>query len=151
MSDFNTQVIEEFRSAGGEVGGRYEGSPVVLVHHHGRRSGRDYVSPMMYLPDADDPATVYVFASAGGAEAHPGWYHNLRAAGRTSIEIGADTVEVEVRELDGEERARIYAEQAARYPRFGGYETATAGIRVIPVLALRRTAPLDADPPTGTP
>jgi hypothetical protein len=36
------------------------------------------------------------------------------------------------------ERDRIYAEQARRYPGFAEYERKTAGIRVIPVLELRR-------------
>jgi hypothetical protein len=43
------------------------GAPVVLVHHRGRTSGRDYVNPMMYLPDDNDPDTIYVFATKGGA------------------------------------------------------------------------------------
>jgi len=38
----------------------------------------------------------------------------------------------------GEDRDRVYAEQARRYPGFAGYEKKTAGIRTIPVLALRR-------------
>ena len=41
----------------------FEGAPVVLVHHRGRTSGRDYVTPTMYLPDDDDPDTIYVFAT----------------------------------------------------------------------------------------
>jgi hypothetical protein len=45
---------------------------------------------------------------------------------------------VTVRQLDGEERDRVFAEQARRYPGFAKYAEKTAGIRVIPVLALRR-------------
>jgi hypothetical protein len=45
---------------------------------------------------------------------------------------------VNVRELKGAERDRIYAEQARRYPGFAKYECQTAGVRVIPVLELRR-------------
>ena len=43
-----------------------------------------------------------------------------------------------VRELAGAERDRIYAGQARRYPGFAGYERQTAGVRIIPVLELRR-------------
>ena len=39
---------------------------------------------------------------------------------------------------EGASLAEIYAEQARRYPGFAGYEQKTAGIRTIPVLALRR-------------
>jgi hypothetical protein len=45
---------------------------------------------------------------------------------------------VEVREVTGADRDRIYAEQARRYPAFGEYEVKTAGVRTIPVLELRR-------------
>ena len=43
-----------------------------------------------------------------------------------------------VRELTGAERDRVYAEQARRYPGFAEYERQTAGVRIIPVLELRR-------------
>jgi len=46
---------------------------------------------------------------------------------------------VTVSELDGEERERLFDEQVRRYPGFGEYAQRTAGIRRIPVLALRRT------------
>lgn len=41
-------------------------------------------------------------------------------------------------EVTGDERDRIFAEQARRYPGFAEYAEKTAGIRTIPVLALRR-------------
>jgi len=45
---------------------------------------------------------------------------------------------VTVSELTGDERDRVFAEQARRYPGFAEYADKTAGIRTIPVLALRR-------------
>jgi hypothetical protein len=45
---------------------------------------------------------------------------------------------VTVSEIVGEERDRIFEEQARRYPGFAKYAEKTAGIRTIPVLALRR-------------
>lgn len=136
--DWNAKTIAEFRANEGKVGGGFEGAPMVLLHHRGRKSGRDYVAPTMYLQHETDPDAIYVFASKGGAPTHPDWYQNLTAAGRTSIERGAETYEVTVHEVTGEDRDRIYAEQARRYPGFAEYETKTAGIRTIPVLELRR-------------
>jgi deazaflavin-dependent oxidoreductase (nitroreductase family) len=136
--DWNANIINEFRSNGGEVGGNFTGAPMTLLHHTGRKSGRQTVSPVMYLADADDPATIYVFASAAGAKSSPAWYYNLTAAGTGTIEVGTDTVEVTVEEITGADRDRIYAEQARRYPGFAEYEQKTAGIRTIPVLALHR-------------
>jgi deazaflavin-dependent oxidoreductase (nitroreductase family) len=138
FNDWNAQVIAEFRANAGKVGGNFEGAPVVLMHHVGRKSGKESVNPVMYLADDNDQATIFVFASKGGAPTHPDWYWNMTEAGRTTIEVGTETYEVTVREVTGVERDTVYAEQARRYPGFAEYEEKTAGIRTIPVLALTR-------------
>lgn len=138
VNDWNTRVIAEFRANDGKVGGNFEGAPVVLMHHLGRKSGKESVNPVMYLADEDDPATIYVFASKGGAPTHPDWYWNMTEAGRAVVEVGTETYDVSVREVTGEERDRIYAVQASRYPGFAEYANKTTGIRTIPVLALTR-------------
>ncbi|PRZ44411.1 deazaflavin-dependent oxidoreductase (nitroreductase family) [Antricoccus suffuscus] len=137
MSDFNSQIVDEFRANGGNVGGPFEGAPMVLVHHEGRKSGASYVSPMMYLP-ADDADAIYVFASKAGAPTNPDWYFNLTAAGQATVEVGTDTFKVDVEELKGATRDEVYAEQARRFPGFAGYEDKVKGVRTIPVLKLRR-------------
>jgi deazaflavin-dependent oxidoreductase (nitroreductase family) len=139
MNDWNTQTITEFRENEGRVGGMFEGAPIALVHHRGRKSGAEYVAPMMYLAADGDASTIYVFASKGGAPTHPDWYHNLTSAGLAEVEVGTETYPVTVSEVTGQERDRIYQKQASLYPGFAGYEEKTAGIRTIPVLALRRT------------
>ena len=113
---------------------------MVLVHHRGRKSGQERVSPMMYLADEQDPSVIYIFASKAGAPTHPDWYYNLVAAGAASVEVGTETYPVTVREITGDDRDRIYAEQARRYPGFGEYAEKVAGVRTIPVLALTRSA-----------
>ena len=136
--DGNSKIIEEFRANQGRVGGFFDGAPMVLVHHRGRRTGQERVNPLVCLPDEQDPDTVYVFATKGGSPTHPSWYHNLVSAGRAHVERGTDEYDVTVRELQGEERDRVYAAQARLRPNFADYERKTAGIRTIPVLALRR-------------
>jgi len=132
----NQKVIDEFRANGGQVGGPFEGAPMVLVHTRGRKSGQEYVNPMMYMASERGDGTIYVFASKGGAPTNPDWYYNLTAAGEASVELGASSSPVTVSELTGEERDTIYAEQARRYPGFAEYAEKTTGIRTIPVLAL---------------
>jgi deazaflavin-dependent oxidoreductase (nitroreductase family) len=138
IADWNAKVIAEFRANEGRVGGQFDGAPIVLLHHRGRSSGSEFVNPVMYLRDETDADTIYVFASKGGAPTNPDWYHNLTAAGSTRVEVGTETYDVGVRDVVGEDRDRIYAEQARRYPGFADYETSTAGVRTIPVLALTR-------------
>jgi deazaflavin-dependent oxidoreductase (nitroreductase family) len=136
--DWNAQTIAEFRANEGKVGGTFEGAPMVVVHHRGRRSGREYVTPTMYLPHDTEQDSIYVFATKGGAPTHPDWYYNLTDAGGGSVERGTETYDVTVRELAGAERDRIYAEQARRYPGFAEYARQTDGVRTIPVLELTR-------------
>jgi deazaflavin-dependent oxidoreductase (nitroreductase family) len=135
--DRNAKTVAEFRANEGRVGGIFEGAPMVVVHHRGRKSGREYVTPMMYLPHETEQDIIYVFATKGGAPTNPDWYHNL-TAGDGSVERGTETYEVTVHELTGAERDRIYAEQARRYPGFAAYARQTAGVRTIPVLELTR-------------
>ena len=138
LDDFNRNIVDEFRANGGVVGGPFEGAPMALVHTRGRTSGREYVTPTMYLPDETEPDTIYVFATMGGAPTNPDWYRNLTAAGTATIERGTRTYQVTVGDLTGADRDRVYAEQARRYPGFAEYERQTTGIRTIPVLELRR-------------
>ena len=58
--DWNAKTIAEFRANEGRVGGNFEGAPMVLVHHRGRKSGREYVNPMMYLPHDTETYKVTV-------------------------------------------------------------------------------------------
>jgi deazaflavin-dependent oxidoreductase (nitroreductase family) len=134
----NQQVIAEFRANEGRLGGGFAGAPMVLVHHVGRKSGKQYVIPLVYLPKDGEDESIYIFASKGGAPADPDWYDNLVAAGQATIEVGASTYPVTVTRLSGDERSRVYAEQVRRMPGFGEYEAKTAGIRTIPVLELTR-------------
>jgi len=138
VSDFNANVIEEFRANEGRVGGPFAGAPIVLVHHRGRKTGKESVAPMMYLPHESDDDVIYVFASKGGAPENPAWYYNLVAAGHATVERGTDTYPVNVRELTGTERDQRYEQQAGLYPGFAEYAVKTAGIRTIPVLELTR-------------
>lgn len=137
-NDWNQKVIAEFRANQGQVGGGFAGAPMVLVHHVGRKSGKEYVIPLVYLAKEGDDDSIYIFASKAGAPVHPDWFHNLVAAGEATVEVGTASYPVTITELSGGERDRVYAEQVRRMPGFGEYEAKTTGIRTIPVLELKR-------------
>ncbi len=135
MQDFNRKVIDEFRENGGRVGGQFAGAPLLLLHTKGAKSGAERVSPVMYL---DLDGHRYVFASKAGMETNPDWYHNLVADPAVRVEVGVDTYAATARPLAGEERDRVFGEQARQYPIFAGYQEKTA--RVIPVVELVQAA-----------
>jgi len=132
-SDFNAQTIAEFRRNHGKVGGSFEGAPLLLLHTLGRRSGKPRVNPTMYLKDGE---RYLVFASKGGADTNPDWYHNLMAHPDVKIEVGDETIEVHAEEIKGREHDILYKRQATLYPRFADYQRATK--RIIPVVALTK-------------
>jgi deazaflavin-dependent oxidoreductase (nitroreductase family) len=138
LSDWNQQIIKEFRANNGNVGGQFAGAPMALVHHVGRKSGTRYVTPLVYQPKDGPDDSIYVFAAFAGAPEHPDWYYNLAAAGQGIVEVGTDVYEVTVSEVTGDDRNRVWAKQVSLAPGFGDYEKKTAGIRVIPILELTR-------------
>ncbi len=135
QNDRNAQIIAEFRANGGRVGGRFENATLLLLHTTGAKSGNERVTPLVCLADSD---RLLVFASKAGAPTHPDWYHNLVANPRVTVEVGEEAYEATASTLEGEERDRIYAIQAARSPIFAEYQQ-KAGDRSIPVVVLHRT------------
>jgi deazaflavin-dependent oxidoreductase (nitroreductase family) len=131
MNDFNQAVIDEFRANDGKVGGPFEGAPVLLLTSTGARSGERRTTPVMYLPDG---GRMVIFASKGGAPTNPAWYHNLLANPSATVEVGADTVDVDAAVTSGEERSRLFDRQAELFPQFKDYAEKTN--REIPVVAL---------------
>jgi deazaflavin-dependent oxidoreductase (nitroreductase family) len=120
VSDFNAQIIDEFRANGGTVGGPFEKAAMILVHHRGAKSG------------------FAVFASRGGAPEHPSWFHNLVANPDTVVEVGTETIPVRARVLEGDEREAIWTKQKEAVPVFADYERRADGIRQIPVILFER-------------
>jgi len=135
-NDWNRQTVEEFRANKGQVGGIWEGRPLLLLTTTGAKSGQRRTNPMMYLREGD---RLFVFASRGGGPTNPDWYHNLVAHPEVTVEIGDQTYPAIAKPVTGEERDSIYARWAQQYPQFGEYQEQTS--RSIPVIELTpRTA-----------
>lgn len=130
--EFNARNIEEFRRNGGQVGGQFEGFPLLILTSTGAKSGAERVNLIGYF-DIDD--TIYVVGSAAGRDQSPGWVFNLRAHPAVTIEVGSDPPKpVTARELPRDERDRVYDAIVARAPGFAEYQQKTD--RVIPVFEL---------------
>ena len=131
-NDYNTKIIEEFRANEGRVGGPWEGTPLILVHHVGARSGIERVTPLGCFPQGD--GRYAIVASNGGSPTHPTWYYNLKANPRTTVEVGAETLTVLAEELDGTARAEVWPKLVAKAPQVGEAQNRVA--RQIPVFML---------------
>jgi deazaflavin-dependent oxidoreductase (nitroreductase family) len=129
----NTSVVDEFRANEGRVGGKHSGTPLLLLHTKGHKTGTLYLSPMIYLR-LDE--RVFVFASKGGADSNPDWYKNALRDSNVYVEIGDDAYAAKAKPLEGVERDRVYAIQGSRFPNFIGYQQQT--MRTIPVVEIVR-------------
>jgi deazaflavin-dependent oxidoreductase (nitroreductase family) len=140
MTNPNESVIAEFRANKGIVteamGGHFKDTTVALVHHVGRRTGREFISPLLYLNDGEN---YVLFGSNGGAEGEPQWVANLDAMASTTVEVGERVFKVKPTVLrEGAERDRLYARFTAFWPDAKVYETKTD--RPFPAIVLEPVA-----------
>ncbi len=133
MSNWNDQIIEEFRANDGKVGGPFEGAPMLLLTTTGAKSGKQHTTPLVFLPDGD---RWIIFASAAGAPKHPAWYHNLVAHPNVTVEVGKERLAATATVLTSPEREEKYASIVKLMPNFAEYQAKTT--RQIPVIALKR-------------
>lgn len=134
MTDWNQQIIDEFRANEGRVGGLFEGRPMMIIHHIGARTGIERETPLVHFPE-DDDHTVIV-ASNGGAPANPAWFHNVKANPTVEVEVGADKYEMVAEEITGDERDEIWKRVVSEMPQFADYQRNTD--RTIPLVRLTR-------------
>lgn len=129
--------VAEYEASGGQRANTLmdTGLPVVIVTTRGNKSGKIRKMPLMRVEHDGEYALV---ASQGGAPKHPVWYYNLKADPQgVRIQDGPEPVDVEVRELDGDERALWWRRAVDAYPPYAEYQQKTE--RTIPVfLATRR-------------
>jgi len=136
MSDFNQQIIDEFRANEGRVGGPFEGAPMILVHHVGAKSGTERVTPLVHFPDGD--GRTVIVASAAGAPKHPAWFHNIKANPKIDVEVGTEKYQVVAEEVTGDERDALWERVVSAAPGFREYQEKTD--RTIPLVRLTRAA-----------
>jgi deazaflavin-dependent oxidoreductase (nitroreductase family) len=133
MSDWNTQVITEFRANKGKVA-QFGDAPLVILHTIGAKTGAVREIPLVALVDNDG---TYIFASRGGSPSHPDWLINLRAQPEITVEMGDESFTARLTELPEAERVAKLNAQVALMPTFGDYITSAAP-RLIPVLRIDR-------------
>lgn len=128
---FSTTNLWLYRRSGGRIGGRMGRAPVLLLHHVGRKSGKQRVTPILFLADGE---RLVVVGSKGGAAKDPAWFTNLMANPVTTVEVGRRRVRVRARVADGAERTAYWPRLLEIYPSFGVYQERTA--RTLPVAVL---------------
>jgi len=131
---FNEQVIADLRAHKGKpTSGPFVGRPVLILTTIGARSGQPRETPLVYTEDGD---RLVVIGSKGGSPTHPDWYRNLVANPAVTVEVLGETFQARARVTEGDERERLFRNQADRMPNFYDYQRRTT--RRLPVIALER-------------
>lgn len=133
MSDWNKQIIAEFRANDGKVGGPFENMTLLLLHTIGAKSGQERINPLATIKDGD---RWVIIASKGGAPSNPDWFYNIVANPLVGVEYGTEEFEAQATIIEEPERTQLYNKVAALYHAFAGYAERTD--RVIPVITLER-------------
>ncbi|MER7000279.1 nitroreductase/quinone reductase family protein [Streptomyces sp. NPDC000410] len=140
---FNEQIINEFRTNAGVLGGPFEGWVLLLLTTTGARSGATHTTPLGFVEDGD---RLLVVGSAGGSDRHPDWYRNILLNPQVTVELGAESWQATAVAASGAERDELFARVVAVAPGYADYQKQTE--RVIPVVALYRIPVDDYRPPT---
>ena len=131
VNDRNKKIIAEFRANQGNVGGRFEGKTLLLLHSQGAKSGQERINPTAYVRDNGN---LVIIASKGGAPTHPDWYYNLVAHPLVTVEVGTEQFQARAQVAEEPERTRLYNKMADMLPSFNDYRKNTT--REIPVIVL---------------
>ncbi len=120
-----------YRLTGGVLGSRMAGQDVLLLHTVGRKSGKTYTTPTNYYRNGRG---IVIVASNWGKPSHPGWYYNLTARGKATVQIKGKMLEVTAHQLEGEEYDRLWKFVTSQNPFYLRYQKQAE--RQIPLIRL---------------
>lgn len=131
--------VRTFRLTNGRIGSKWrigagfrKPVPTLLLNHVGRKSGRTFTTPLLYLEDGAD---LVIVASQGGLPKNPQWYPNLMAQPDVTVELRGEGVRlVRARTAGPRERAELWPRLVELYGDFASYAAWTD--REIPVVVL---------------
>lgn len=108
------------------------GLPIIQITTIGAKSGEPRTMPLVSLFDGEKIALI---GSNFGQKHNPGWYYNLKAQPKCTVQVGGKSLEYSAHQADGEEREK-YWNMAVSY--YKGYELykLRAAHRQIPVMIL---------------
>lgn len=121
-----------YRVSGGRIGGKLVNNPMLLLTTTGRKTGKQRVTPLLYIPDNQN---MVLIASNGGAPSHPAWYWNLHANPVAEVQVGNRKLRVRAEDAVSGERARLWNKAVSVYSGYATYQQRTD--REIPVVILR--------------
>lgn len=106
----------------------------LILRTIGRKTGRVILVPLTYAAWADEYILV---ASKGGYDKHPAWYLNMKARPTVEWQVLGKRFTGTWREVEGEERQRIWDYVSVYYKGYADYQSRT--LRKLPIVVLTPT------------
>ena len=124
------------RASRGRIGTLLARQTVLLLHTVGRKSGRQFVTPISYF---STDGFYFLVGSNWGRQHNASWYYNLLASPCTTIEVRGSKILVEAHPVEGPEYDRLWNCALERYPGYQHYKDSLK--RHIPIMALMPITP----------
>lgn len=129
---FGKEHVDRYEATDGAEGYHWRnGTTILLLHTKGRRSGKEYVHPLIYR-NYDDK--YLIVASKGGDPEAPDWYRNLEADPEVTVQIKGDTFRARARVATADEKPDMWEHMTEVWPDYDNYQQKTD--REIPVVVL---------------
>lgn len=124
--------IALYRLTNGLLGFRMRGMPVLLLTTRGRKTGRIWTTPVMYIQSS---GYYIIAASNNGMNRHPAWFLNLQAAPEVEIEIKDQKVKAEAALVSENKYDQYWGQLTQQAPFFKEYKKSRS--LPIPLVELR--------------
>ena len=116
----------------GRIGGKLGTQSILLLHTVGRKSGKQYVTPIAYFYHEGQ---YLIVASNWGKDKQADWFLNLKEHSQTVLEIKGQTIPVIAHEAVGDEYTRLWKFATEKHPPYLNYQAMTA--RHIPIMVFQ--------------
>ena len=125
--------VAVFKATNGRVGAGFKKPvPTLLLEHIGRKSGKTFITPLLYMTDG---AYLVIVASQGGMAKNPLWFGNLKANPETRVHLKGERARpVRARVASPAEKSELWPRLVDLYADYEKYQTWTD--REIPVVIL---------------
>ena len=133
---FGDEHVRRYIETDGEEGYVWrEGASILLLTVTGRKSGREYTTPLIF---GEDGGSYVLVASQGGTPEHPDWYLNLVVNPEVNVQVGGDRFTAQARTASAEEKPALWSLMTSIWPDYDQYQARTH--REIPVVVVEPLA-----------
>lgn len=108
-----------------------------MIRYVGRKSGKVFITPLCY---GDIGGEVAIVGSKGGADSHPEWYLNIKAAETIDFQVATQAFRATWREPEGDEYQKVWNFIVDGFPFYAGYQESTS--RRIPLILMKAVEPI---------